>query len=527
MLTDVVIIGGGISGLYTALKCLNEGIRVIVLEQMERLGGRIRTIHQDGQMFEAGAGRFHENHTLLRNLISFFGLHETRTISKHTYQADPTFSEYTELKRVIDFVQKHNIPDTLLQQLSFMSLCESVLGVSMTKKVMQAFGYNAEFQLMNAFDALRMFQRDFKKGMSYFSCREGLSTLVDRMTAAIRREGGIIYTQTQVTNIKRLSNNNFKVSAKDASGKSRSYVSQCVVCAIPKSSLEEVKFFSQNQRNLMNTVVPVSLHRIYGTFPVSKQGGTWFSSVPRSTTNTHIRQFIPINKKQGVAMVSYSDTTDADYWKAYADRGTEALKKQLLKQLHVTFPDIDDIPEPQWLNSYYWPAGVHVWKPGVNSSSVIPQIQQILGPDSAFYIVGEAYAKNQAWIEGALETVESIFGSLVSHMFQQQGGSPQTSFDQYLHAKNYTLTRQDLKEIKTHYPDVLWVLLRDPEDRHLKLVDVSQWLRMHPGGNVFSHRKYQDITREFMSIPYHKDSNGLIKKEVIEKIRLYCKAVIL
>lgn len=523
MITDIVVVGGGISGLYTALKCLHYGMRVIVLEKMERLGGRIRTVHQDGRVFEAGAGRFHEKHALVRQLIAHFGLHETRIQGAKSYIDDPNFQATEHIQRVIDYVRSHSIPREMLQQIPFLSLCRMVLGVHVASKVVHAFGYNAEFELMNTYDALRMFERDFSGNARYYTCKEGLSALVDSMADTIKDMYGHIFTQTQVTNIKR-TQQGFKVSAKDARGKPRVYQCIAVVCAIPKGSLEELKFFSQDQRSLMNTVVPVSLHRIYGNFPVS-HGKSWFYDIPRTSTKTHIRQFLPLDKKQGLAMISYADTDDADYWKRYADRGTNALKRQLLKQLHVTFPDVDSIPEPQWLNSYYWPAGVHMWKPGVDSQTVIPQVQQILGVDSAFYIVGEAYAKNQAWIEGALETVESIFPSLTAHFKMQQGG--EGAFDRYLAEHGYQLKRKDLTTLKKQFPHVMWVLLRDPTDQQLKLIDVTQWVRMHPGGDVFTHRKYQDITHEFFSIPYHKDSSGKIRDSVIEKIRMYAKAIVL
>lgn len=414
MKSDVVIVGGGIAGLYTALKCLHHGMKVTLVEKTNRLGGRIHTIYQDPYTMEAGAGRFHENHRLVRELIRYFGLTEVRIRTKHMYQTDASFHEASSIRHVLQYVKQHQLPIEVLQQIPFGSLCQTVLGRPLTQKVINAFGYNAEFEIMNSYDAIRMFERDFSAQAKYYYCQEGLGTLIEYMAHLMTQMNGRLYLQTEVKDIQRI-REGFKISAIDGKGKSRTYICKAVVCAIPKTNLEELKFFSKDQRNLMNTVVPVSLHRIYGTFPVSN-GKSWFTGLPRSTTHSKIRQFIPMNPKSGLAMVSYSDTQNADYWKRYADQGTNALKRQLLKQLHVTFPDIDSIPEPQWLNSYYWRAGVHMWRPGVDSQSIIPQVQQILGAESAFYIVGEAYAQNQAWIEGALESVEAVFSSLVSHI---------------------------------------------------------------------------------------------------------------
>ena len=67
---DCIVIGGGISGLYVAYRLLRSGLRVLVLEKGERLGGRVFTFHG----FDAGAGRFSSSHTLFCGLLRELGL---------------------------------------------------------------------------------------------------------------------------------------------------------------------------------------------------------------------------------------------------------------------------------------------------------------------------------------------------------------------------------------------------------------------------------------------------------------------
>ena len=46
---DVIIIGGGISGLYTAWRLANStDLRILVLEATNRFGGRFMTCHLPG-----------------------------------------------------------------------------------------------------------------------------------------------------------------------------------------------------------------------------------------------------------------------------------------------------------------------------------------------------------------------------------------------------------------------------------------------------------------------------------------------
>jgi oxygen-dependent protoporphyrinogen oxidase len=56
--TDVAIVGGGISGLATAFYLKRLGIRSILLEKENRLGGLIRTDHIEGCDLEAGPDSF-------------------------------------------------------------------------------------------------------------------------------------------------------------------------------------------------------------------------------------------------------------------------------------------------------------------------------------------------------------------------------------------------------------------------------------------------------------------------------------
>ncbi len=63
---DVVIVGGGLSGLVSALRLKQSGRSVLVLEASPRLGGRVWTESlQDGSLFERGAMFFRDNQVRL------------------------------------------------------------------------------------------------------------------------------------------------------------------------------------------------------------------------------------------------------------------------------------------------------------------------------------------------------------------------------------------------------------------------------------------------------------------------------
>jgi monoamine oxidase len=74
MTNDVVVIGAGMAGL-TAARALGEaGLRVLVVEARNRIGGRILTQHVDGEAIELGAEFIHGRPPELWALIDEVGL---------------------------------------------------------------------------------------------------------------------------------------------------------------------------------------------------------------------------------------------------------------------------------------------------------------------------------------------------------------------------------------------------------------------------------------------------------------------
>ena len=66
---DIVIIGGGISGLFLAYKLLSTDLKVIVFEGDKQFGGRIKTLSKNNVYFESGAARIHNSHGKLISLV--------------------------------------------------------------------------------------------------------------------------------------------------------------------------------------------------------------------------------------------------------------------------------------------------------------------------------------------------------------------------------------------------------------------------------------------------------------------------
>ena len=76
---DVAIIGGGISGIYSAWRLANEknDLKISLFESSERLGGRLYSVAIPGipeRISELGAMRYRSNQLIINNLIEKMNL---------------------------------------------------------------------------------------------------------------------------------------------------------------------------------------------------------------------------------------------------------------------------------------------------------------------------------------------------------------------------------------------------------------------------------------------------------------------
>lgn len=499
---DVIVIGGGISGLTTCIACVQHGQRVLLIERNSRLGGRLLTVQRGNIKYEAGAGRVSTNHTRTLALLQAFHMHVAPIPTRREYRSQdkgfkPTRSPTHALLRKV-FEAATKVPEHTLRNLSFGYFCTSILGSNAASQLVQSFGYNAEFEMMNAWDGLEMFRRDFGNRTQYVTCVEGFSELIRRMVSYLLNTGLVtIVTEHTAVGWKQ-HHNHMSVHCKTSEQKDRRYYGRAIVCSIPKDDLH-VFTWSKQQHAWLSSVSAVPLHRIYGRFPVS-QGNTWFSQIPITTTTNPIRQFIPIQPQKGLTMISYSDAMYAQQW-----HQQQNLQAELLNQLHVVFPEVGKIPPPLWVESHYWPAGVHMWKPGVHSQQVHDKLLQPYGKNVPWFLIGESYSLHQAWIEGCLETVEEILPILFQFCSHKVGGK-QMHKDELIRA------------FQKKFPHVKeWVYLED--NGYGRILDVSQWKLYHPGGtqNILDHIG-QDIT-SIMAQSMHYGKHNV--QQMIQKYTIF------
>jgi hypothetical protein len=256
MIYDVIILGGGISGLYTAYLLLERlpKCKILILEKESYLGGRIHTYRDKHMQVEAGAGRYSESHMLFRQLLDTLHLkkyetpitsesvyiesetghmmdsvfdsppnyyNENRMMSNlllnspHIYDGidqpvtqlalDGLFGKYTQpatglLAKVL-MASKRESEDVLRNQ-TFIQYASTILSGEERQFVEDSFGYYSELVVMNAYDTCKLLkQLDPSKPFYVLSC--GLDKVIFKLAERLKQSGYVTIKKSKtVTNIK-------------------------------------------------------------------------------------------------------------------------------------------------------------------------------------------------------------------------------------------------------------------------------------------------------------------------------------
>ena len=459
---DTVIVGGGIAGLYSAYRLLQlqPETKLLLVEKQAYLGGRIFTYTDDTMTVEGGAGRFTKRHSLLWRLLKELGL-DSKAVpisGGFTYiDGSNGFKVYEGPEKDIAEVVKASTSETLsyLRSVSFLDFAKRVIGPSRAQHIVDSFGYYSELVIMNAHDAIVLM--DVLERPDFYALAGGLSQIIVELEKRIREYPNVeIWTKTSVQRfsmsggghskttyrrktmnrrtkktIRRTSHDGLysfgfsdvKNSGRDVtqvplgaegvqgnSGERSSkefrrvvYSNRCIF-AVPKQALEKLSAF-RPVRPLLKQIACGSLCRIYSQFPKDKLSPLDVLYEKKYTVNNDLRMIIPIDRKTGVVMISYTDNRFADEWHAIEkEESIEAVDAKIAGLVRDTL-DIT-LPKPLKTKVFYWPCGVGYWKVGANSLAVSKRIIQPFSGEKV-YVCGEHYSeKNQQWIEGALETSE-------------------------------------------------------------------------------------------------------------------------
>jgi hypothetical protein len=422
-LYDIIIIGSGISGLYSAykIKKINPNAKILILEKNKKnkIGGRANNYLFEGSSVVIGAGivRKKKDKLLIKLLNELnIEMHEFIAKSQHIKNIQPCF-----LKNIFTLL-KNKYNSKIDNNKTFKKYALSKLGKETYKKFVTCSGFT-DYEKEDAYDTL--YDYGFNDNYSKFTAFSiSWKKLVNELVNKIGIEN--IFTSHDVTNINLIknnvnhdmenNNNDNYYSIKTIFNKNiKLYNTKKIIIATTASTVKKL----MNSMNFTNPInnINYSIYnkingqpflRLYGKF--AKKNIELLKKVVPYTTivKGDIYKIIPINSKNGIYMIAYTDNKGALNLKKYIEN-TEYNRKYLCKLLEKSLMLIKNTLKLINIKGFYWNEGTHYYDPlgngFKNRSEFIKKAQR---PAKNIRIVGEMISRKQGWTEGALESVDQV-----------------------------------------------------------------------------------------------------------------------
>ena len=402
---DTIIIGAGIAGLYAAYKIKKQDPQhnLIILERENHIGGRMGTVNFHGTQIAIGAGVGRKRKDkLLQKLLQELRIptHEFKTSTNYAETLEPC-----DVKRTFEYLKETYEKQKTPKNINFQEFATKILGKQQYEHFITCAGFT-DYENEAAHNTFTNYGFNDNYQQAWTAIGIPWQKLLQSLQNYIGRTH--IHTNQTVTKIHQI-NDKGRVETPNVSlteelwqvhtNNNEKYQTTRLIVATTIDTVHRLIPESKNPTNPLSTIEGQPFLRIYGKFTkesnkIIQQYVTTTMIVPGP-----IHKLIPINPKQGIYMIVYTDNKGAKFLKKYT-ANTPQNRKSLCKYLqealgiteHLVLEDI---------RSFYWPIGTHYYRQ--NNQENIPQ-----NPKPNLFIVGEMISHNQGWVEGALESVNNI-----------------------------------------------------------------------------------------------------------------------
>lgn len=316
------------------------------------------------------------------------------------------------------------------------------LSTDCIKMLYDSSGFIAPFdQKVNAGCAFQLLA-DFVHP-NFFALKGGYSTLPETLKAQLDEQSVPIHLGHQVTRIERNQDGKLEVWA-DHDGKMVKFVCREVVLALTQIALRQLAYFAPELRDNVQfmsdieTVTDMALGKVnlfydknWWTPALDVRTGACFTDMPLAQVyffeEPGHRQPGTIDDVGPGHITIYTDYYRVNFWSELQAMGkpyhthefpeniphTTAASTEVVrvitKQMKQMF-NLEDIPAPVSTTYKAWIEpemgdGDHQWRIDVDDTLVRARLTN---PSPSFYVCGESYSDDQAWVNGALRSVDEM-----------------------------------------------------------------------------------------------------------------------
>ena len=368
-ITNLVIIGGGISSLYSAylLKKNYPKIKYTIIEKSDECGGRVKMSNIGDVKIHTGAYFTRvDKDKILGQLLKDLDI----KLNPYVLDIDYSFKE-SDVNKLIKKLKKA-LPEYDRSKIKFKEFAKDVLGKDYDNFI-NTMGFT-DYENSDINDTLFNYGvEDNEPG--YKVANLVWSKVIDKLVNFIGKEN--IVLNTEVKSIKE-KNGDFLINSK--------YKCDGVIIGVTINSL----------RNLLDNKIynQIESQNFIKVFAKSKD----LDVIDKYTiTDSELRKVIPV--KDDVFTIAYSDNKDA---KSLKSKGNSYFEELLSTNFNKDIR-INNVKK------FFWEEGTHYYKPlPTEYKSRKEFIKEAQHPKDNIWVVGEVVAQKQGWVEGALSSVEKI-----------------------------------------------------------------------------------------------------------------------
>lgn len=392
---DIIIIGTGLSGLYSAMNIKETSPKTsfLILEKHKKqwIGGRTsnETFYGTEIVTGAGIGRKAKDHTL-------YGLLNEFNLKIQDFEIRPHYSSLIQpidIKKVFDKLRREYTRKT--HNLTFKQFAKPILGNNLYERFIVTSGYS-DYENEDAFETL------YHYGMEDNQCcwtafYVPWKKLVMKMFHKIG-EQHFKFSQN-VTEIIKTEENPCLFRVETAKG--AKYLCNRVIVATTIDTVRQLLY----QYPIYKDIESQPFLMMYGKFskryvPILKEYIPNFTIVPGP-----LQKIIPMDQDNGVYMIAYNDNKNSSILKEYR-KNTAENREIYCRLIECSLGMPTNSIQLTAIKDFYWSEATHYYKP-LNRRLYRSRedfIHQAQHPENGILVVGEAVSRNQGWTHGAFES---------------------------------------------------------------------------------------------------------------------------
>jgi hypothetical protein len=235
-MNKIVIVGCNFSGLYSAIKCIDNGINVIIVEKNSMPFDEIINYKI-----------FNKNHSYYIQLLNRLSIKYIR------YNLNFNERILLIINNIIN--KAKHIPSKFLYMQTFDKLCYTLLSYTDYNYLKNNINkYNKIYCNMSALYAIYLFNNDLNYNNEYYIVEDDCTIIIDKMLEYLYAKNVIIEFNTDIRDIYIDIEQNITLVSKY-----KSYITKAIILNLSKENLLRFKFITKNNRRILNSVTKYNI----------------------------------------------------------------------------------------------------------------------------------------------------------------------------------------------------------------------------------------------------------------------------